>query len=325
MSNPAIRVNGLLQPPRIEPVAKGVSRPLWSVMIPTFNCAHYLRRTLDSVLAQDPGPEQMQIEVVDDHSTNDDPEAVVREVGNGRVGFYRQPVQRGMGRNFNTCIQRSRGQLVHVLHDDDYVLPGFYRRLGDVAGLHSSVALIASRSFLVDHDDTIIGVTERLPELESGAQVVDSFFYRTPIQTPGVVMRRAFYETHGGFLLDLLYVLDCEMWARAISLAGGVVTAEVLSCYRVYEGNDSARVARTAGNLPEVERLNQLFAERHPGFDSREGLHRVLNQALAQAERFVKAKDSRAVEANLAYWKAAAPMQLRVRRAASKLAQGIFR
>ncbi|HZG65515.1 MAG TPA: glycosyltransferase, partial [Herpetosiphonaceae bacterium] len=69
----------------ITPVRDGAPRPLWSVMIPTYNCARYLRGTLESVLAQDPGPDHMQIEVVDDGS-QDDPAAVVAEVGRGRVG-----------------------------------------------------------------------------------------------------------------------------------------------------------------------------------------------------------------------------------------------
>ena len=71
--------------PNIETLPAGTVRPLWSVMIPAYNCASYLRQTLASVLAQDPGPEQMQIEVVDDGSTKDDPESVVRETGKGRV------------------------------------------------------------------------------------------------------------------------------------------------------------------------------------------------------------------------------------------------
>ena len=37
-------------------------------MIPTFNCAGHLGEALRSVLAQAPGPDVMQIEVVDDAS-----------------------------------------------------------------------------------------------------------------------------------------------------------------------------------------------------------------------------------------------------------------
>ena len=114
--------------PSIAPVSEAVNRPLWSVMVPTYNCANYLELTLKSVLEQDPGPEQMQIEVIDDRSTKDDPEAVVNEIGKGRVSFFRQPQNVGAQANFTTCVQRSRGHLVHILHGDDAVLPGFYRR-----------------------------------------------------------------------------------------------------------------------------------------------------------------------------------------------------
>jgi hypothetical protein len=29
-------------------------------------------------------------------------------------------------KNFETCLQRAQGSLVHLLHGDDYVLDGFY-------------------------------------------------------------------------------------------------------------------------------------------------------------------------------------------------------
>ena len=113
----------------IQPIPGGEARPLWSVMIPTYNCANYLRKTLTSVLAQDPGAELMHIEVVDDHSADDNPAAVVAELGEHRVGFYQQPVNVGVPGNFDTCLQRSRGHMVHILHGDDFVLKGFYNKM----------------------------------------------------------------------------------------------------------------------------------------------------------------------------------------------------
>src|SRR5918912_1129900 len=103
----------------ILPVPEGTVRPFWSVMIPTYHCARFLRQTLESVLAQDPGSESMQIEVVDDGSTLDDPEKVVKDVGQGRVAFYRQPQNVGHTKNFETCLKRARGKVVHLMHGDD--------------------------------------------------------------------------------------------------------------------------------------------------------------------------------------------------------------
>ena len=91
---------------KIRPVLDDVQRPLWSVVIPTYNCANYLKATLASVLTQDPGPEVMEIIIVDDHSTKDDPEAVVNEYGQGRVKFYGQPKNIGKSSNYAFGIKR---------------------------------------------------------------------------------------------------------------------------------------------------------------------------------------------------------------------------
>ena len=64
-------------------------------MIPTYNCARYLGETLRSVLAQDPGPDAMDIVVVDDASS-DDPASVVEDLGRGRIQFYRQARNLGL-------------------------------------------------------------------------------------------------------------------------------------------------------------------------------------------------------------------------------------
>ena len=117
------------RPPVIAPVKDGVQRTLWSVMIPVYKGSHYLKETLEAVLQQDPGPEKMQIEVVDDCSTDADVAQLVLQIGKGRVDYYCQPVNVGSLRNFETCLNRSRGHFIHLMHGDDRVKQGFYKEM----------------------------------------------------------------------------------------------------------------------------------------------------------------------------------------------------
>ena len=88
-------------------------------MIPVYNCYDYLRLALRTVLSQDPGGYVMQVAVIDDCSTDGDVAALVLEMGEGRVEYFRQPENVGSLRNFQTCLDRSRGRLVHILHGDE--------------------------------------------------------------------------------------------------------------------------------------------------------------------------------------------------------------
>ena len=116
--------------PAIRPLPRDCKRPFWSVMIPNYNSTRYLKQTLESILVQDPGAEEMQIEIVDNCSTEDDPGRIVAEMGVGdRVQVFRRAEHVGMSANWNTCIERARGQWVHILHSDDTVVVGFYDSL----------------------------------------------------------------------------------------------------------------------------------------------------------------------------------------------------
>ena len=228
--------------PPIPVVPAGVARPLWSVMIPTYNCARYLRETLLSVLQQDPGPEQMQIEVIDDHSTQDDPEAVVREVGNGRVGFYRQPVNRGIVRNFETSLLRSRGQLIHQLHGDDAVRPGFYQQMAAQFSAQPEIGMALCQHIIIDEtsqpQDIVIaelgprGVLANWLERIATAQ---------QIQTPTVVVRRAVYECLGGFDRRQIWAEDWEMWVRIAAHYPVSYEPTPLALYRKHSGSSTLR------------------------------------------------------------------------------------
>src|SRR5688572_7278421 len=133
----------------IAPLPDREPRPIWSVMIPTYNCARYLREALSSVLAQDPGSEIMQIEVVDDCSS-DAPGLVVSELCGDRVSFFQQQQNVGHIDNFATCLKRSRGRLVHLLHGDDYVRDGFYRNMQSAFEQRPDIGAAFCRQIFMD-------------------------------------------------------------------------------------------------------------------------------------------------------------------------------
>jgi len=220
---------------KVLPVADDVSRPLWSVMIPTYNSAKYLRETLASVLAQDYGSAAMQIMVVDDHSQKDDPEAIVKEMGNDRIEFYRQEVNVGHVKNFQTCIELSRGKLIHILHGDDVIREGFYQKIG--AGFEQAPEIGAAfcRHVIID-ENSQPQYTSVLEQPESGVlknnwlELIAGF---QRIQPPSIVVKREVYEKIGGFDRRFRYAAeDWEMWVRIANYYPVWYEVEPLAMYR---------------------------------------------------------------------------------------------
>jgi glycosyltransferase involved in cell wall biosynthesis len=260
-----VRIRERIEYPHIDPVPDGVHRPFWSVMIPTYNCANYLERTLRSVLEQDPGPDKMQIEVVDDCSTKDDPEAVVKEVGKGRVSFYRQPRNVGISANFTTCVKRARGYWVHILHGDDMVMPGFYRKYEEIIHRYPDAVLITGPVVWIDEDDRPMWVSDPIASEEG--PVPNFPLYQAVsnrIATPSVVVPRRVYEMVGGFCEVLSHTADWEMWFR-VGLVGQVITTVTpFSMYRVHPDNDTHLKALTGQNIQEAVVTIELCCARLP-------------------------------------------------------------
>lgn len=233
-------------PRKIGLVPAGEHRPFWSVMIPVYNRTRYIEQAISSVLAQNVGPDQMQIEVVDDCSTVDGIAQMVQSLGQGRVSFYRQPGNVGLSANWNTCIRRARGQWVHILHDDDFVLPGFYERLQAAAGQDESIGAAFSRFIWVDaegHWQEISPLERPTPGVLSGW--IERIAISQRIQFPAIVVRRSVYETLGGFDPGLFFALDWDMWKR-IAVQHPVWYEPVpLACYRNHSAQETLRLLRS--------------------------------------------------------------------------------
>jgi glycosyltransferase involved in cell wall biosynthesis len=265
-------------------------------MIPTYNSAPYLRETLASVLAQDPGPEQMQIEVIDDCST-DEPRAIVEELARGRIGFYRQAENVGHVRNFNTCIDRARGHLVHILHGDDTVRDGFYKTMQQPFHDHPDIGAAFCRHVYIDEQGSDIAVARAH---QSGSGVFPDAAFRmiseVGIQPPAVVVRRSTYEEVGGFDSRFALALeDLEMWVRIATSSAIWYETEPLACYRERPGSIVSGSARSGAVMKDYRATVDLVLEHLDGDRRRCARERALRRgaewALLEARQLAVSGD----------------------------------
>jgi glycosyltransferase involved in cell wall biosynthesis len=273
-------------------------------MIPTYNCAGFLRETLRSVLAQDPGPEAMQIEVVDDAS-RDDPAAVVEELGGGRVGFFRQPTNKGQIANLAACVERSRGEIVHLLHGDDLVLPGFYESLDRGFASNPEVGAAFCRWKTVHGEGRDLAIAEA--EQESAGVLSDALGLLASEQrivTPAIAVRRSVWERLGGFDSRLRCAEDWEMWVRIAAHYPIWYEPALLAAYRRHDESNTGRNTRNAEELRYTKMAIDLFEPLLP----RDRAHDIVSRArrayartaLHNAATFAQERDWPAVKANLA-------------------------
>jgi glycosyl transferase family 2 len=250
-------------PPVIAKIEDSGARPFWSVMIPTYNPRlDYLQETLDSILRQDPGPDQMQIEIVDDCSTDGTAFEITQRVG-GRVAFHREPRNQGLANAWNRCIERARGQWVHILHQDDVVLPGFYDRMRKAVE-RSDAGAIFCRHAITNSNGHWIELSELHRESPG---VLDDWHGKITvqcvIQCAAIVVRRRVYEQLGGFLPHLRYVPDWEMWQRIASQFPVCFEPSILACYRLHPSSATSRLRVGATDTRDIRQMIDLTMSYH--------------------------------------------------------------
>jgi glycosyltransferase involved in cell wall biosynthesis len=251
-------------PPEIPPLPKDSIYKLWSVMIPVYNCSNYLADAIGSVLLQDPGPEIMQIEVVDDCSTDADVESLVCAIGKGRVSYYRQSNNVGSLRNFETCINRAVGEYIHLLHGDDRVKAGYYSTISKLFEVYPDAG--AAYSAWDNIDQT--GSFTHPSRIETDRPcILDNWLYKLAecprIQYVAITVKRRVYE-HLGSFYGVTYGEDWEMWARIARFYQTAYTPEALAQYRQHENSITWQSYQTGQNIRDIRKVTSTIVAYLP-------------------------------------------------------------
>lgn len=242
-------------------------RPFWSVMIPTYNPDSYLIKAIESVIANNVSSADMQIEIVDDCSDSEDALKLIQKQFSTWLQIYRRPYRGGLGQCWNTCIERAKGRWIHILHQDDIVMPGFYRKLR--AGIDQNPGLGAAfcRHITIDEDGDwtyIAPLQAKQPGIIP--DWLDRIAARQLLPPPAIVVNREAYQKIGKYDCRLKYVIDWDIWKRIAVEYPVWYEPQVLAGYRVHGSSETSRLVKTAADINDVKlgiKLSRLYLPDH--------------------------------------------------------------
>jgi len=189
------------------------------VIIPCYNYGRFLRRCVESVLAQE--DVEVRALILDDASS-DNSAAVAQELSarDQRVLFQRHHSNRGHIATYNEGLEWARAEYTILLSADDLLVPGAFRRAAHLLDAHPEVGLCYGRQI-------VFGTDPILPEpasLSNGCRrriFSGPEFLRmicatghNPVATPTVVVRTDLQKKLGGYRKELPHTGDLEMWLR---------------------------------------------------------------------------------------------------------------
>jgi len=247
-----------------------------SIVIPAFNAADFITKTLDSVKAQT--FKDYEIIVVDDGSPDNTKEIVDNYIHNhGLVGQCIRQENKKIAGARNTGIKLARGEYIALLDHDDLWYTNKLQVVMNEFKLHPEVDLISHNLFMVK-DGKKKGVLKTGP---ASSNMYEKLLFTRSLLTPSaVVFKKSKALEIGGFRenYEFVTVEDYDFWMRLSKVAKFYFIKEILGEYIIVETGASKKIEYHHENI--IFLLKDHFASyfgNNPGLFDRMRMRRKLS------------------------------------------------
>ena len=185
----------------------------FSVIIPLFNKAPYIRKAVESVVGQTYNG--WELVVVDDGST-DGSSDIVKSIDDSRIRHVRQD-NAGVSAARNRGITESTAPFICFLDADDWWEPTFLEEMAGLIKRHPDAGIYGTGYYIVKNGKkrvAPIGVDEGFSEGEINYCKVYTKTLCMPLTSITVAMPRRVFEENGGFKTHLKFGEDFDLWIR---------------------------------------------------------------------------------------------------------------
>jgi len=237
-----------------------MSCPTISVIIPTYNYAHYITDAINSVLEQDYPKDSVEIIIVDDGSTDNTREVLKEFMHNKTVQYFLQE-NKGKASATYKAIQCATGEYIFNLDADDYFLPDKIKRAVDIFESDESIVHVASPAQILDQESNTVKGAESLPtqilETKTNGEQLLRYFYNNNILYGG----GSAFSARASVLKKINIPAEVDMFIDEFLLLAvlphgkSFFINQPLSVWRVHASNYSGKAQDALQQSPKGRRL----------------------------------------------------------------------
>ncbi len=211
-----------------------VNSPAVSVILPVFNAAGYLCRSVESILQQ--SQTDIEILIYDDGSTDGCAE-LLEQYQDARIRFHVSPKNCGYVYWLNVGLEEARGEFIARMDADDVAHP---ERLAiQIAAFQADtkLVLVGTNTRWIDGEEKVL---QQKCYPENDVAIRWELLFDNPFCHPTTMMRGDVVRQHGlRYDASLMPSEDYRFWVELLRYGRGINVQQPLLDYRVHGGQIS--------------------------------------------------------------------------------------
>ena len=186
--------------------------PLISIVIPSFNQAKYIEKTIVSIIEQ--AYKNVEIIIIDAASTDETLEIIKKY--EQHITYWVSEPDRGQSHAINKGLEKCTGEVFNWINSDDYLEPGALQNIATLFEENNDVKVICGFTRCFFDEDNTTSHEYRMGVKPTVAETISL----VEMNQPGSFYRTNIVKEFCGVNESLRYVFDDELWFRFLCKHG---------------------------------------------------------------------------------------------------------
>ncbi len=231
-----------------------------SVIILTYNRADRLTEAIESVLNQT--FRELELIIVDNYSS-DNTQSAVKAFHDERIRYFKNENRGFLGINRNFGIEKSKGEYIAFLDDDDLWLPEKLEKQVELMDSNKELGLVYTDCYIMDDSGSLQEKSYFSYRGPVRGAVLKGLLQENTIAILTAMVRKIALDKVGGFNTKYIIAQDYDLWLRIAQQYPIDFINEPLAKYRVHLG--AASLKNHIINYKEDLQIRGYWLKKNPG------------------------------------------------------------